>query len=89
MRKELKWFIWLLYATYVIMFVTNAISYDLDVYDCSNMCADQYVIFDKLGLDPCYILDFEEGHAYLCLQKLNMCWESTALIPRMMSDGGV
>jgi hypothetical protein len=58
-------------------------------YDCSNMSADWKWIFDKLGLDTCYVLDLPNNHVFLCIRTFNKCFESTNLRFHEMSDTGV
>jgi len=76
--------------TMVCMFaiLINIAIYEVDVYDCSNMCADQKYVMEKLGLDVCYVIDMDERHAYLCIRTFGMNWEATALTPRFSSSSG-
>lgn len=75
-----------LYITWIIVIIFMFCIYDEGVYDCSNMCADQTYIFEKLGLDVCYAVDYEEKHAYLYISNLHMYWEATVLFPRTKTE---
>lgn len=58
----------------------NIIVYEEDVYDCSNMVADQYIIFNKLGIHTHIAISHEHHHTWIIL-PMNIQWETTGLIP--------
>ena len=76
-----------IYLIFAMLILCNHILYEKDVYDCSNMAADQYVIFDKLKLEPMYVVDIEGKHAYLYLSRINVYWECTSLHPKITHEG--
>ena len=83
----LRKIILVLLLVYSSMVVTNMMLYEENVYDCSNMCADQKYVLDKLGFDTCYVLNINEHHVYLCIRDLHIGWEATGLYPRIRCEG--
>lgn len=74
---------------YIMITCANMCLYEEGVYDCSNMVADQYVVFDGLGLEPNVIIDHDIHHTYLYLSKINVYWECTRMCPIVhISDNG-
>jgi len=61
--------------------------YELDVYDCSNMVADQEVFFNDLGIDTKigvrYPIEGKHGHVWLIL-PFNIPFECTVLMPKFL-----